>query len=402
MDNFQGEPAPRIPRILERLSLLHFPCAVFTCAAVLIGCASPGEPVERKPPVPLAVSDLAAEQVGNSAALTFTVPTETADRKSLDQSPGIEIFRDFAPAPATAAPAAAAKNSAPVPTRPLVTIPPAMVSHYIAQGRFRYVDALQPEDFSQHPNSVALYAVRTRLSEKKESLPSNVAALRLDPLPDPIDDLRAEVTHSGIQLAWTPPANTPVGPAPAIVSYRIYRAESPSTASTQARASQPAPELIKMAEAQLPAYLDAQVQFGNTYTYSVRSVVQLAGQEMESADSNRLTILARDMFPPAAPQGLVVVFVPAPAGQHARLELSWAISPETDLAGYNVYRSEQAGVQGTRLNNDLLPTPAFQDMNTVPGPTYFYSVTAVDRSDNESLASAAVSGTMPAESQPIP
>src|SRR5580692_10697761 len=157
-----------------------------------------------------------------------------------------------------------------------------------------------------------------------------------------------------------------------------------------------------MAEAQLPAYLDAQVQFGNTYTYSVRSVVQLAGQEMESADSNRLTILARDMFPPAAPQGLVVVFVPAPAGQHARLELYWAISPETDLAGYNVYRSEQAGVQGTRLNNDLLPTPAFQDMNTVPGPTYFYSVTAVDRSDNESLASAAVSGTMPAESQPIP
>ena len=399
MDNL---PAPRLPRTLGRFPRLYFLGAVLTCAAVLIGCASPGEPVERKPRVPLAVTDLSAEQRGNSVALAFTVPTETADHKSLDQFPGVEIFRDFGPAPATAVPGSTAKNSPPAPATPLVTIPPAMVGNYTAQGRFLYLDALKPEDFSQHRNSLAIYDVRTSVSEKKQSLPSNVAALHLAPLPDPIDDLRAEVTHSGIQLSWTPPTKTPLGPVPAITSYRIYRAELQPAAAAQAPAPQSAPALIKIAEAPSPAYLDAQVQFGNAYSYAVRSVAGLDGQEMESGDSNRLTVLSRDTFPPAPPQRLVVVFAPAQAGEPAHLDLSWSISPETDLAGYNVYRSEQAGVPGARLNNDLLPTPAFQDSNAVPGRAYLYSVTAVDRSGNESPASDAVSGTVPAEGQPGP
>jgi predicted phage tail protein len=287
-----------------------------------------------------------------------------------------------------------------------------MIDNYVVQDRFRYVDALKPEDFSQHPSRIAIYAVRTRTSQKKESAPSNIAALRIYPLPDPIDDLKAEVTHSGIQLTETPPTKTLVGPAPPIFSYRIFRAESQSTATTQAPSARPAAAqttqatpgapMIKIAETQSPNYLDAQIQFGNTYTYSVRTVAQLDGHELESADSNRITILARDTFPPAAPQRLVVVFVPSQAGEPAHLELSWAISPETDLAGYNVYQSDQVGVQGTRLNTELLPTPAFQDMNAVPGRTYLYSVTAVDRSGNESPASAAVPGTVPAESQSTP
>jgi fibronectin type 3 domain-containing protein len=84
------------------------------------------------------------------------------------------------------------------------------------------------------------------------------------------------------------------------------------------------------------------------------------------------------------------------------VELSWAISPETDNAGYNVYRSEQVGVLGTRLNAEPLLTPAFRDMNGLPGRRYFYSVTAVDRSGNESAPSAAVSEGVPAEGQPAP
>ena len=100
--------------------------------------------------------------------------------------------------------------------------------------------------------------------------------------------------------------------------------------------------------------------------------------------------------------GLVVALVPRGADTPAHLELSWAISPETDVAGYNVYRSEQAGAPGTRLTTDLLLTPAFRDMNVEPGHRYLYTVTAVDRSGNESPASEAISGGVPAESQPAP
>jgi fibronectin type 3 domain-containing protein len=95
---------------------------------------------------------------------------------------------------------------------------------------------------------------------------------------------------------------------------------------------------------------------------------------------------------------LLVVDVPAQGDVPAHLELSWGISPETDLAGYNVYRSDQEGVPGMRVNTELLLTPAFRDMNAVPGRRYSYSVTAVDRSGNESPVSAAASGAVPAES----
>jgi hypothetical protein len=96
----------------------------------------------------------------------------------------------------------------------------------------------------------------------------------------------------------------------------------------------------------------------------------------------------------------MVVLVPAQGENPAYLDISWAISPETDIAGYNVYRSELEGVPGSRLNSDLLLTPTFRDLTTVPGRTYVYTATAVDRAGNESPASAPTPGSVPAEGQP--
>ena len=71
-------------------------CAV---VATLAGCAAPGEPIERKPPVAQPISDLMAQQTGNGVSLTFTVPQETTDRRPLPQAVAIEIFRDSLPRP---------------------------------------------------------------------------------------------------------------------------------------------------------------------------------------------------------------------------------------------------------------------------------------------------------------
>ncbi len=150
------------------------------------------------------------------------------------------------------------------------------------------------------------------------------------------------------------------------------------------------------------AYVDTQINFGDTYSYLVRSVAQYPGKELESGDSNLTTILAKDTFPPAVPENVVIAAIPAQPGAAGHLELSWQISPEPDVAGYNLYRSDQSDVPGTRQNTELLLTPAFRDMNAVPGKRYFYSVTAVDRSGNESSPSTAVSGEVPAAGQPRP
>jgi hypothetical protein len=250
---------------------------------------------------------------------------------------------------------------------------------------------------------VAVYVVRTLASPKKPSASSNAAAVGVQPAPQAIDDLKADVTSSAIVLAWTPPK--PLGDATStIAGYRLYRAEAAATATADnpllksplARVGETSPDS--------QSFRDGQFTFGATYVYSVRSFSQYSAEALESTDSNLVVITPRDTFPPAAPQGLIAVLVPAQGNvpSQSHIELSWAISPETDLAGYNVYRTEQAGVQPTQLNMELLLTPAFRDMNVQPGRVYFYTVTAVDSSGNESTSSAAASGSVPAESHSTP
>lgn len=55
-----------------------------------------------------------------------------------------------------------------------------------------------------------------------------------------------------------------------------------------------------------------------------------------------------------------------------------------DLAGYHVYRSETETGQKTRINPVLVETTTFVDENIEDGKTYYYWITAIDESANES------------------
>jgi hypothetical protein len=370
------------------------------------GCASPGEPIERKPPIPSTIGDLAAEQAGNDVVLTFTIPKETVDHNTLDQAPSVEIFRSIHELSGTV-PASSSASAL------LVTIPPAMVNTYITGSRFRYVDSLTAGDFlPNRQQSIVSYMVRTRASPKRESADSNRIELNIYPAPQPIGDLKTQATQSAILLSWTPSPATLTGETPVIAGYHVYRANAqsqqsstgntnnaPSSAATSASSSAASPQiaspLVEIGETTTPGYRDGDAQFDKSYVYSVRSTVQANGRLLESADSNLAAIALRDTFPPSAPTQLIATPVPTEEGMAAHVDLSWAINPETDVAGYNVYRSGQAGDHGTRQNPQLLPTPAFRDMNAVPGQSYFYTVTAVDRTGNESAVSPAVQASLP-------
>jgi hypothetical protein len=395
-----AQPSPIRKSAAAPAPIFHFLLSMFAFAFLAAGCAAPGEPIERKPRAPTPVADLAAAQRGNDAILTFTLPKESVDRRPLKQSPTIEIYRDFVPVPSGAANTGTAP-SAPASPALLVTIPSAMVDQYDDRGHIRYVDSLKPEDFTEHPGAQAVYIVRTRTSPKKESADSNVAVLRIEPAPDAITDLQAQVTHQGVVLNWTPPQKDLLGSPPPVTSYRIYRSEPVSQSQAGAlnppKTNSPANSpFVRIGDRSAPPFRDNQITFGNTYTYSVRSVAPYQDLELESSDSNLVTVTPRDTFPPAAPQGLVVVFVPAHDAAPAYFDLSWSISSDNDIAGYNIYRTEQEGTRGVKLNPQLLLTPSFRDMNVVSGHSYFYTATAVDRAGNESPASAAASGEMPA------
>jgi len=92
--------------------------------------------------------------------------------------------------------------------------------------------------------------------------------------------------------------------------------------------------------------------------------------------------LVVDTTAPAAPQNLAAV------GGNAQVSLTWNANSESDLAGYNIYRSTTSPVStATPLNGSLLTSPAYTDTSVTNGTTYYYVVTAIDTSNNISTAS---------------
>jgi hypothetical protein len=416
--------APSATLGLARASAVFGLLLAFICAAILVsGCGAPGEPAERKAPIPVSIADLAAMQSGNDVVLTFTLPKESVEHKPLKHLPAVEIYRAFGPvSPAVAhAPSPLADASSPaVISVPagfdlIITIPSQMVGQLASRNQFRYVDTLSAEDFSHNPSGNVTYLIRTRTSPKKVSADSNFAALTVHPAPDPISDLKVDLARDAIVLTWTPPQKTLVGAMPSIANFAIYRKESdiagtksPETPAPLGPPANPAakgPVFVHIADVAAPPYRDTRVEFGKSYVYSVRSEVQYGAAHVDSADSNLVTVVRRDTFPPLTPEGLILALIPAQGSTPAYFDLSWSISSDNDIAGYNIYRTEGPGTSKSKLNPVLLLTPAFRDMNVLPGRHYLYTVTAVNRAGNESAESAPVAGEVPesgapAENQP--
>lgn len=85
-----------------------------------------------------------------------------------------------------------------------------------------------------------------------------------------------------------------------------------------------------------------------------------------------------DSTAPAAPSNLMGI------SDSDLVELNWDGNSESDLAGYNIYRSTTSGGPYTKLNSEITDRSEYDDTDVVNGTTYFYVVTAVDIHLNES------------------
>lgn len=361
-------------------------------SAALIGCASPGDPTPRRPVVPLPVTDLLARQIGDAVVLTFTLPATSTEQEPLGETPSVEIYRH----PSAAVPPAAKNLRSQSSAGFIDTIPGSSVEQYRRNGRIEFPDSLDPNDLVREPGQQLTYTVRTRVLRARASAESNSVAIRVYLPPEPIQDLHGTLTEAAIVLAWTA---AEAKPGTAIAGYRIYRTEiaqdTPLAAIPNPLQAKLLSPLALLNQTAANEYRDATFALGHTYLYTVRTLAQFGADLVESADSNQALVDARDIFPPAIPQGLEVVVVPAAPQARGYVELAWNISTEPDLAGYYVYRSEEPGAPGARLNTDSLSAPTFRDLSVLPGRRYFYKVSAVDRSGNESPPSAEVVAEVP-------
>lgn len=132
-------------------------------------------------------------------------------------------------------------------------------------------------------------------------------------------------------------------------------------------------------------WLDVTVQNNTVYYYRLRSY-QLGADATPTYSqwSEILSVTPTDTTPPAPPT-LVAV---------SEAMITWQASPSQDVRAYRLYRSIKPGELGNRiLQTDDATVTAARDTTSVPGATYYYTVTALDAAGNESSTTLAT-GTL--------
>ena len=195
-----------------------------------------------------------------------------------------------------------------------------------------------------------------------------------------------EVSEDAITISWQPPAANIDGSTPVnLLGYNVYRVGESESEDGQAPING---SLVSGTQ-----YVDKLFKFGEDYRYVVRSVsLGTQGAQVESLNSNSISVSPRDIYPPSAPASITVAAAPG------RLSLFFPGNPEADIAGYNIYRSTDPNLakdQWRKLNAALLTQTTYQDEKVEAGKKYYYYLTAVDQVGNVSVPSEVVSETVP-------
>ncbi|MGH9873990.1 MAG: fibronectin type III domain-containing protein [Pyrinomonadaceae bacterium] len=195
-----------------------------------------------------------------------------------------------------------------------------------------------------------------------------------------------EISEDAITIAWQPPAANIDGSTPVnLLGYNVYRMTDPDGGE----GSQPLNDALISGT----QYEDRTFKFGETYRYVVRAVsLGTEGGQVESLNSNSISVSPVDNFKPSAPASITVAAAPG------RLSIFFPANPEPDIAGYNIYRSTDPDLpkeSWNKLNPELLTRTTFQDEKVESGRRYYYYLTAVDQAGNVSPLSEVVSETVP-------
>jgi hypothetical protein len=195
-----------------------------------------------------------------------------------------------------------------------------------------------------------------------------------------------DIREGSIVINWQPPPTNIDGSTPVnLLGYNVYR-----VAESQKEAEQ---SLVNPTLVSGEQYIDRNITFGENYRYTVRSVsLGTGGTQVESLDSNPVSVSPRDVFRPSAPASITI------NGAPGRLSIFFPANPEPDVAGYNIYRSTDPALpkeRWTKLTPVAITRTTFHDENVESGKRYYYYLTAIDQAGNVSSPSEVVSEIVP-------
>jgi hypothetical protein len=351
---------------------------VATLLVLLAACGVTSPPLPPSLHLPQPVADLKASRKGNTVTLTWTVPEQSTDSEPLRRHLGVtRICREVDPDEPTRCSRQIAQltpNQLPAPKQD--------ESGRKLPVQVTFTDTLAPELQQQNLFGRVRYAVETVNTNGRSAGLSNRVEVSIAPVASPPTDIAARVTSDAVELRFSP-TPTYSGPPAArdqgsfIENYRVYRSTRDGTSFTALGFS--------VIEGGDMVFRDRGFEWATAYVYKVTPVSTTRERvEIEGEDSKPIEVFTHDSFPPAAPEGLQAVS--SGTAREKFIDLTWAPNTESDLAGYHVYRRQQAG-DWVRITKDLITTPAFRDSNVMPGRTYYYAVSAGDLRRNESAKS---------------
>ena len=354
----------------SKKALLAF---IFFILLISLSCGkrkAPLPPVER---IPQRV-EIFGTQRGNAVTLLWTLPENSGSSGSDLKINRVDIYRLAEPFndALTLSEEEFASRSTIIATLPIS-------ESDLSLKQISYTDILE---FAGQPARLR-YAIRFVNSSGQKAAFSNF--LLIEPTAKVADiptSLSAQISQDAISLSWNAPVSNVDGTRPPnLIGYNIYKvAES---AESEQRLNESPVVGIR--------FEDTFFEFGNKYRYFVRAVSLGRNSEpVESLNSNLLEIIPQDTFAPSTPTAITIAAAPN------NLSIFFAVNPEKDIAGYKIYRStnpNQNKTDWTLLTPVLLTTNTFQDANVESGKTYYYFLTAVDKSGNVSQPSEIVSET---------
>jgi hypothetical protein len=299
---------------------------------------------KRRPPLPPVervqqrTELLSGVQRGNQVILSWPAPRRNASDASVQSIRRIDVYR-----------------LAEKPRAPLALTEEEFATRSTLIGSVTYDEIKNASDVLAYTDTLELageptrlrYAVRYVNAAGQRAAFSNF--LLLEPAariaqPPTVITTGKEVSEDAITIAWQPPAanidnSTPVN----LLGYNVYR-----SSETTGEAGQPINDTLVSGT----RYQDRNFKPGETYHYLVRSVsLGTEGAQVESLNSNSISISPRDIFPPSAPASITVAAAPG------RLSIFFPANPEADIAGYNIYRSTETDRpkdKWDKLNAELL------------------------------------------------
>jgi len=368
-----------------------------------LACGKKGDPQPPLPRGPIAVKDLAVEQEGDDAVLTFTFPDRLLTGGPLTDLDAIEVYRVVNPSPELTAPRHAGgpppTSSGAYSSSGLVQLPGASerreatnvrLAEESFYGASERVASLRGPDIAEATRGASLvyrdplaflfvqedgphplaYAVVSVRKDGERSPLSNIVSLAPDVAPQ-APELQPPLLEEGrVCLEWTPPRQNVLFQPVEIGGYRVYR---------RALSDEAYDAPLNAAPIAGNSFVDSGAPYGVPVAYTVRAV--LAGKpKIEGLPAEEEFVLPVDVYPPKAPPRVDAL------SEGTLIRVLWDPVDAPDLAGYVVFRAEGTSPP-VRMNDAPLTDPFFNDTSARPGRRYRYTVRAVDRAGNMSAPS---------------